>query len=209
MVFWRILAKNHVDWFWVESEKWPKSCNFEEKVRLYTWYFGEFWPKITWTDFEWRVKSGKNRSIFSKNYSKHLVFWRILAKNHVDWFWVESEKWPKSCNFQQKLRLYTWYFGEFWPKIMWTDFEWRVKSGQNRSIFSKNYSKHLVFWRILAKNHVDWFWVESEKWPKSFNFQQKLRLYTWYFGEFWPKIMWTDFEWRVKSGQNRAIFSKS
>ena len=121
---------------------------------------------------EWKV--AKIVQFSAKAKAIYLVFWRILAKNHVDWFWVESEKWPKSCNFQQKLRLYTWYFGEF-----------------------------------LAKNHVDWFWVESEKWPKSCNFEEKVRLYTWYFGEFWPKIMWTDFEWRVKSGQNRAILSKN
>ena len=34
--------------------------------RLYTWYFAQFWPKINFTDFQCRYKSGENRPIFAQ-----------------------------------------------------------------------------------------------------------------------------------------------
>ena len=69
---------------------------------------GQFWPK--------------SKAI-------HLVFWPILSKNHSHWFRLAIEKWLKWANFGKKVRLYTWYFGQFCPKITLTDFDWRLKSG--------------------------------------------------------------------------------
>ena len=140
---------------------------------------GEFWPK--------------SKAI-------HLVFCPNLTKNQFYWFWMETEKWLKWANFGQKVRLYTWYFAQFWPKInlLILSGDWKVaKMGQ---FWPKSKAIHLVIWPNLTKNQFYWFWVETEKWLNWANFGQKVRLYTWYFAQFWPKINFTDFEWRLKSG---------
>ena len=143
-----------------------------------------------------------------KSKAIHLVFCPNLAQNQFNWFSMQIQKWPKWANFRPKVRLYTWYFAQFWPKINFTDFEWRLKSGQNGQFSPKSKAIHLVFCPILAQNQFYWFWVEIEKWPKWANFCPKVRLYTWYFAQFWPKINFTNFEWRLKSGQNGPIFAQ-
>ena len=50
----------------MEIEKWQKWAYFGQKVRLYTWYFGQFSSKFNVTDFEWRLKSGKSGQILAK-----------------------------------------------------------------------------------------------------------------------------------------------
>ena len=84
---------------------------------------------------DWKV--AKMGEFWPKSKAIHLVFWRILTKIQCEWFWVEIEKWQKWANFGQKVRLYTWYFGEFSPKFNVSDFEWRLKSGKNGRILAK------------------------------------------------------------------------
>ena len=224
LVFWRILAKNHVDWFWVESEKWPKSCNFQQKVRLYTWYFGEFSAplKIMWTWF-W-VESEKWPKYVQLYEQKvrliHLVFWRILAstQNPWTWFWVESEKWPKYVQlYQQNLRLYTWYFGQFWLYTqnhvdMILSGEWKV--AKIRAIVWAKSKAHTL--GILANfDQKSCGLILSGEWKVAkirAIFSKKYRLYTWYFGEFWPKScgLILSGEWKVAkivqfSAKSKAI----
>ena len=137
LVFWShwILMKIQCDWFWVEIEKWWKWADFDQKVRLYTWYFDQFWSKFNVTDFEWRLKSGENGQFWPKSKAIHLVFnfhqnsmWLILSG---DWKVVKMGRfWPKS----KAIHLV------FWPiftKFNVTDFEWRLKSGENGQILTK------------------------------------------------------------------------
>ena len=161
---------------------------------------GQSSPKVT-----------KIVQFWSKSKAIHLVFWRILAKNHVDWFWMKSEKWPKSCNFEQKVRLYTWYFGEFWPQIRWT---WFWVESEKWPKYVQLYEQKVrlytctyfgEFWPKIMWTDFEWRWKVAKI---RAIFSKKYSLYFWYFGEFWPKIMWTDFEWRVKSDQNHGILSK-
>ena len=72
-----------------------------------------------------------------KSKAIHLVFCKILAYNQFSKYWLEIKKWSKWANFRQKVRLYTWYFVQFLPKISFTDIDWRLKSGQNVPIFVK------------------------------------------------------------------------
>ena len=39
---------------------------FGQKVRLYTWYFGQKSPIFMWNEFGWKMKSGKNERILAK-----------------------------------------------------------------------------------------------------------------------------------------------
>ena len=172
LVFWPIFIKIQCDWFWVEIEKWWKWADFDQKVRLYTWYFDQFSSKFNVTDFEWRLKM------------------------------------VKIADFDQKVRLYTWYLDQFSSKFNVTDFEWRLKMVNMGRFWPKSKAIHLVFWPIFIKIQCDWFWVEIEKWWKWADFDQKVRLYTWYFDQFSSKFNVTDFEWRLKSGENGQILTK-
>ena len=126
-----------------------------------------------------------------KSKAIHLVFCEIFTKNHFSRFSVENEKWLKSTNFRQKVRLHTWYFTKFSPKITVAKID---------QFSPKSKAIHLVFCEIFTKNHFSRFSVENEKWLKSTNFRQKVRLYTWYFAKFSPKITFLDSQWRMKSG---------
>ena len=43
----------------------------------------------------------------------HLVFYPILTRNQYQSFYVKSEKELKRSIFDEKVRLYTWYFTQF------------------------------------------------------------------------------------------------
>ena len=155
---------------------------------------------------DWKV--AKMGEFWPKSKAIHLVFWRIFTKIQCEWLWVEIEKWQKWANFGQKVRLYTWYFWEFSPKFNVSDLSGDWKVAKMGEFWPKSKAIHLVFWRIFTKIQCEWFWVEIEKWQKWANFGQKVRLYTWYFGEFWRKFNVSDFEWRLKSGKNGRILAK-
>ena len=156
---------------------------------------------------DWKVvKMGR---FWPKSKAIHLVFCPIFTKIQCDSFWVEIEKWWKWAEFDQKVRLYTWYFDQFSPKFNVTDFEWRLKSGENGSDFDQKvslytwYFAHFHHFSISTQNQSHWILVKMGKiWPKSIG-------YTFgHFAQFSPKFNVTDFEWRLKSGENGQILTK-
>ena len=201
LVFCPIFTKIQCDWFWVEIEKWWKWADFDQKVRLYTWYFAQFSPLFN-------LHSKSVTLNFGENWSKYQVYstWFLVFKNSVTDF-DQIEKWSKWADFDQKVRLYTWYFAHFHENSMWLILsgDWKVvKMGR---FWPKSKAIHLVFWPIFNL-HSMWILSQIEKWWKWADFDQKVRLYTWYFAQFSPKFNVTDFEWRLKSGENGQILTK-
>ena len=82
----------------------------------------------------WKVVKIGKYQVYSLTFGQNLP---NFTKIQCDWFWVEIEKWWKWADFDQKVRLYTWYFDQFSPKFNVTDFEWRLKSGENGQILTK------------------------------------------------------------------------
>ena len=72
-----------------------------------------------------------------KSKAIHLVFWSKITYFHVERIWLEIEEWQKGANSGQKVRLYTWYFGQKSPIFMWNEFGWKMKSGKNERILAK------------------------------------------------------------------------
>ena len=215
LVFWPIFIKIQCDWFWVEIEKWWKWADFDQKVRLYLGILTNFGQNSMWLILSGDWKVVKMGRFWPKSKAIHLVFWPIFIKIQCDWFWVEIEKWWKWADFDQKVRLYTWYFDQFSSKFNVTDFEWRLKSGENGQILPKSKAIHLVFSLLFGQNlpifttfqsplkislYIEF--CENEKWWKWADFDQKVS----YTLVFWPR---SKFNVLILSfGQNQILTKK-